>query len=260
MKTFDDEAFLLEIYRGIPFFRTIYNGNFFSCLRIEVLTKCFLFNKSWEDSSSKNAIPPDFYNERHKIMMEIMRIDDCIGKVNGKKIENSFSRSNNLAKRILGDNYKKNINGILFTNPDTTNSTNFNFRGYIKNFNKVFLKHSNKIEMYRKNHPNCKDVIFFILDQSNNYVQVSRKEDLKKENQKNPYLENCVIHNCFMDDIFLKTIEESKVDYVIWVKYHSIIFVNGKKKKLPEVCIFDVKHMKEKFKHRFNHELMLKLN
>lgn len=32
--------------------------------------------KIWIDSSGKNDLPPDYYNEKRKLMMDVMRIDD----------------------------------------------------------------------------------------------------------------------------------------------------------------------------------------
>ena len=32
--------------------------------------------KNWIDSSSKKDLPPDFYNDNLKLMMDVMRIDD----------------------------------------------------------------------------------------------------------------------------------------------------------------------------------------
>lgn len=32
--------------------------------------------KQWVDTSAKNELPPDFYNDKLKLMMDVMRIDD----------------------------------------------------------------------------------------------------------------------------------------------------------------------------------------
>ena len=150
MKTLDNEQLLLDIYRTIPSSSVVYFGRFFSCLRVELLTKSLLFSKSWINSSAKNTPPPDFHNKKHKIMMEFMRVDDCINKIKGKHVANSFERSNKLAKNLFGKDFKHE-DCVLFTLPNTTNSEEFNFKGYTKNFEKVVLKHADKVENYRKN-------------------------------------------------------------------------------------------------------------
>lgn len=164
MKTLNDEQFILDLYKQVPSHKIAYFGRFFPCLKIETLTKSVFFSRSWINSSSKSDPPPDFHNDKHKIMLEVMRIDDCANKVNGKKIDNSFAKSNKMAYKLLGENYKKDINGYLFTIPDTNNSTEFNFKSYLNNFKRVLLKHSNHVQDYHKNYPKCKTTVFLVCD------------------------------------------------------------------------------------------------
>lgn len=257
MKTFNNEQFLLEIYRTIPTYKIQYLGRFFSCLKIELLTKSVFFSKSWIDSSAKDMLPPDFHNNKHKIMMEVMRIDDCVNKINKKHVCSSFERAKMVEKSILGDNYK-NKNGMLFVVPDTTNSDEFNFKGYMKNFERVVLKHASKVEKYKENYPNCKTTVFLICDETNNYIQVNCIDDLSKENEKNVVLENFKIHYHFMDSYFIDIIKKSNADFVIWWGYGKSIFVNGKHIKSPQICIYDVKHFKETG-FKYDHNLMFKV-
>ena len=76
MITLDDEELIWNIYKNTPSYKVKYFGNFFSCMRIYILTRSKLFSKSWINSSSKADLPPDFHNNKHKIMMEFMRVDD----------------------------------------------------------------------------------------------------------------------------------------------------------------------------------------
>ena len=94
METMDNESFVIKNFKSILYGKIAYFGNFFHCFRIERLIKSFLFAKSWIDSSSKDSLPPDFHNEKHKIMMDVMRIDDCVNEKNGKKIANAFQKEN----------------------------------------------------------------------------------------------------------------------------------------------------------------------
>ena len=48
--------------------------------------------KTWIDASSKNALPPDFYNNKFKLMMDVMRIDDhtFVDKNGNLKVQNKY--------------------------------------------------------------------------------------------------------------------------------------------------------------------------
>lgn len=259
MDTLDNEKFIFDLYKKVSSHKIKYFGRFFSCLKIEILTKNFLFSNSWINSSSKSDPPPDFHNDKHKVMLEVMRIDDCVNEINDKKIDNTFAKSNKLARRLFGNDYKKTVDGYFFSIPNTNDSDEFNFKGYLSNFKKVLLNHSNKIENYRENYPKCKTTIFLICDESNSYVQVSDEKDLNKKEEVNVNLNNFKVHYCFWDSNFIEIIKKCNADFVIWWGYNKTIFVNNKKIKYPEVCIYDVKYFKEKG-YEYNHELMFKIN
>lgn len=258
MHTMDKEKTIYSYYRMIPSRKIIYFGRFFHCLRIERITKSYLFSRSWIDSSAKNQRTPDFYNDKFHMMMEFMRIDDCIEKINGKKINNSFAKANIGAKKLLGNNYKKEMSGLLMYLPDTNDSKEFNYHGYINNFERVVLDHSSKVPQYRENHPKCKTTILFVCDESNNYVQVANKDDLCKEDDKNPILNGYKPHFQFNDSRFIEIIKKVQADYVIWFGFAKCLYNNGKKIKYPQVAIYDVNHIKYKGVD-YNEELMFKV-
>ena len=234
MKTFDDENMLFDIYINAKD-DVVYFGNFCKCKRIHILTKSILFKKSWIDSSAKSVPPPDFHNDKHHIMMEFMRIDDCTREMNNSDAKSSFERSNLLAKSYLGKKYKKDLNGNLITSINTSNLEVFNINGYLYNFNKAIKRHEKRIDLYKKNHPLCKEVIFFIFDESNNYA-------LKINTNAINYL---TPHKWYLDSKFLNIIKNCKADYIIWYGYSKIILHNGKRIKLPNICIYDIKNLKE---------------
>ena len=242
MNTMDDEKEVLNRYRLISSRKIVYVGRFFHCLRVERLTKSFLFSKSWIDSSSNGDLPPDFHNNKHKIMMDIMRIDDCVEKKKGRRVLNSFARTNLFMEKYFGKNYKEEHNGTLFFVPDTSNRDDFNYNGYIKNFKRVLDDHSNKVDNYRKNYPQCKACVLFICDESNNYIQLTEKTVIKDGELSGPIK----VHNQFLDKRFLDVIRNTKADYVIWFGYYKLLFINSREVKQPLVCIYDVKHMNKK--------------
>ena len=67
------ESFILELFNLIPLSKCVINGNSSKCKNVYKLIKKY---KDWIDSSSKKDLPPDFYSDKYKIMMEIMSIND----------------------------------------------------------------------------------------------------------------------------------------------------------------------------------------
>lgn len=177
----DRESELLNRYRSVSSLNIKFIGNFFSCLRVEILTHSILFRKSWTDSSAKDELPPDFHNDKHHIMMEMMRVDDCIGTLDGKHIPNVFEKENRSLKKAFGEHYKSDWNDVtVYFAPDTRDYTKFYYEGYLNNFKHTLLKHSSKIVNYKKNYPRCKKVIFFISDESSEYCETFSLGDKKK--------------------------------------------------------------------------------
>lgn len=229
VESFDDEAFILKIFRLIPSRKIKYVGNFFRCWRVKQLVKSTFFSKSWVDSS-KSGFPPDFHNDKHHIMLEIMRVDDGVG---GKRSPNSFERSKKYLKKNLGLDYKIRLKGCsLYFTPDTRDDTEYNCKAYLKNFDRVLTDHSNKVDSYHNNYPKCNTCVFMVCDESNSYYQSIDKDKI-------------IPHLCFCDKSFIDVIKKSKADFVIWLTTHKKpLIVNGKEIRQPWVCIYDVKHLK----------------
>ena len=247
LQSMDNENFVLKIFRLIPSRKIKFYGRALRCFRVERLIRSRFFSKSWVDSSSKSDTPPDFHNEKHHIMMEMMRIDDSVKKINGKKAINSFERANIYMEKHFECDYKNKMKGCsLFFVPDTSNDAQFKFKAYLKNFERVLINHSNKADEYRENYPKCKTLVLFICDESNGYYQkVAENKDL--------------VHLCFNDSAFIEIIKRCKADYLVWfTMYKTAINSNKKIIKQPLACIYDVKHIKQTGV-RYNHEKMIKI-
>jgi hypothetical protein len=222
------EQEIFDSFRKVPRSRIKYHGNFFRCLRIERLLKSHIYKRNWIDSSKDTS--PDFHNDRQHIMMEIMKIDDSVSPS-----VNSFYRKDKCLRSYIGDQYKDMIqNCTTFVIPDTTNDDEYNFDGYLKNFNRVLLDHSSKVGKYHEHFPNCKTCILFICDESSAYYQkINADQNL--------------IHICFNDSRFVNLIKELKSDFVVWYTPLKIVHNNRNKEiKLPLACIFDVKKLMPK--------------
>lgn len=260
MKTFNDEDLIFQSYKSIPSRRIRYVGNYFRCSRVFRLTRWLIYNKSWISNFSKNDPPPDFYNIKHKIMMEVMRIDDSVGDSTKKSESNSFKKTNQSLTYLFGKDYKAKRDDIsIYFLPDTSDTTKFNFSGYLKTFERVLTKHSNRVQLYRRNHPECNDLVFLVSDESNCYIQVASKEDLLKDGKMDIQLKNAIFHGWYSDNQFLKIIKNCGADYVIWVGWYKTILLNNKEIKTPLVCIYDVKNIKNDGVV-YDYDLMIKVS
>lgn len=200
--------------------------------------------EKWINSSRKNDMPPDFYNKKLKIMMDIMRFDDHAFVDKNKNIIN---KHNQRESKVTNDLIKKNEvfkaaakDGRLFINPfrDEEGDKDHNYERYLNNFKRVVGNHLDKIDNYKKNHPGYK-TLFFFFDESTPYIKLINCNPPKTMNDTF----HGELHQWWNDYNMIEIIQNSNLDYVIWFTPYK--FVNSfKKVKYPMAVIYDVKKIK----------------
>ena len=229
MKTYDNESLIIEKFKLIPTRNAILNGNYFRCRRV---FRSIKKTKKWKDTSSKDALPPDFYSDKYKLMMEMMAINDVEYLKNGKPINEQRSRQHELLSKTFGIDYKKVWNDVnlIINNDDSLD--NHNMESYKLSFERVVEKHRGKVEKYKMNHEGY-ELIFFIFDNSPAYYCVIDGKT--------------VIHTPLNDKYFVDYIKKLDVDYVVWFTSNKNIWDSKNKfVRLPIVGIYDVKNMGDK--------------
>lgn len=241
MNLYDDENEIMELFRSIencyvyfPYdaamVKTFYN-------RIHDVNLW----ENWVDNSAKNVPPPDYYSEKYKLMMEVMRIDDHAFKKKGKFINPTNARESERRREImsmLSEEQIKNSKLIVSVHSGLTTNEDHNYNYYITNFKYVLGEHSKKISLYRKNHPDCK-LAFFVFDESTPYLYVQDK-NLVKRGPKAGQMVQGQLHQFFFDSNFLDIIRKMDVDYLVWfAPYKHVRTMIGL--ELPKVIVFDVK-------------------
>lgn len=260
MKTADNESFILENFRTTSKKETLIWGDIFHCSKIRSSLVNYFKRKHWIDSSAKNAPPPDFYNDKLKFMMDIMRIDDNAYVDRKGKVQNPiYKKENELLKRYLGNDYKTVRNDIscyVVASSGLPTNQDHNFTRYFDNFKRVFEGHNGKIEKYKKNHPGYK-TIFFLFDESTAYFEALDKKSVKENPNEGevvcgkPHIPCC-------DKRFLDIIKDSKVDYVIWyMPYKLVQQANGKLINLPKCAIIERNKIPQKAFQIYNGQLMM---
>lgn len=196
--------------------------------------------RRWIDTSAKNELPPDFYNNKLKLMMDVMRIDDhAYIDDKGRVINRHNERESKLVEELISKNEMfKEIaeKGNLFITPDSGlrgyEDHNYNF--YVDNFKRVVSKHINKIEKYKKNHPGFK-TIFFVFDESSPYMKLIDCDVPKKPGD----LMHGDLHQWWNDSNMLNVIKNSDIDYLIWMTPYKFFNSVGKV-RYPLAMIYEV--------------------
>ena len=205
MTIFDDESEIISLFQDIP------ADKIFIDETLVDLVDCFNSIhdeekwKDWINSSGKNELPPDFYNDKLKLMMDVMRIDDhAYMDSNGKIINPTLQKESKIYKQ-LRETFGEDCKIIINAPTDLSTEEDHNFIYYLNNFKRVVSKHNGAIENYRKNHPGYK-TIFMVLDESSPYIYVKRKNRTSG-----------LLHLWFIDYNFISVINNIKADYVIWI-------------------------------------------
>lgn len=258
MKTFDNESHILENFSFVKQNEVQFIGNFFKCRRIYFSLKCFSCFHNWVDTSKSNDPPPDFYNKKLKLMMDVMRFNDSsFVDANGKIQNPIYRRESEIMRQYFGNDYKNKRNDIscyISTTSGLQGSEDHNFKRYYENFKRTFTKHNESIDLYRKNHPGYK-TIFFLFDESTQYVEVKDKCFLQCSSLK-PIVGKP--HLPFTDSKFLNIIADSKVDYVVWQTPWKL--QKGKRQKivkLPRCCVIERASIRKKHLNTYNYDLIM---
>lgn len=197
--------------------------------------------RKWINSSSKKELPPDFYNPRLKLMMDVMRIDDhAYVDKNGKVVNPHNKRESELVKELIRKNESFKLvaeQGNLFITPDSglRGYQDHNYDYYINTFKRVVGKHIKKIDNYKKNHPGFK-TIFFVVDESSPYFKCFDKNRPRKVGERF-YGEP---HFWWIDKNMVNCLKESDVDYLIWMAPYKY-FHSEERVMLPHIIVMDVK-------------------
>lgn len=198
--------------------------------------------KDWVESSGKADPPPDFYNPKIKMMMDVMRVDDhAYVNERGKIINPVNQRESKIRKELE----KSSIMGLLSNDAsiiinavtDLPEREDHNYEFYYENFKRVIKKHIESIPLYKKNHPGY-DTVFFIFDESSGYVLA--EDELQAKRCISPgEMFYCRPYLHFIDKRFVELFAEADIDYVIW--YSPYKHFDSDMPELPFTCIYDVK-------------------
>ncbi len=256
MGIFDKESEIIEYFQtiGSPSEVALIPEN-------EEMERVFqsIFNEEswtkWTDTSRKNDPPPDFYCDEDGLMMDVMRVDDH-GYISekGKTVNPTLTREREVTRELQENGILGQIPGAklhLIVDTKLPTEEDHNYRFYRDNFVRTVEAHKKKIHRYRENHPNCK-VIFFVFDESSAYVESLRKT-------KNPVkgqLHCGRVHFWFNDSAFIKVLQDSDIDYLVWFTPYKLIEFLGKGLELPRAVVYNIKELPQE-QFEYNEDCMM---
>ena len=239
---FDNEKSILEWFRNDIGHELYIPVNGEDCKKIYTSLVNNKEFSEWIDSSGKSDPPPDFYNPKAKMMMDIMRVDDH-GHINedGKYI-NPVNQQESKIQRELRSGVMKSFPNIeIFVNAvtDLPGKEDHNYDFYLENFKRTIAKHIRSIPLYTANHPDYQ-TIFFVFDESSGYVVAADEETASRGvRQGERFLGSPYVP--FVDKRFAEVFLGTDIDYLIW--YTPFNDFETDMPLLPNVCIYDVKNL-----------------
>ena len=229
-------------------------NDFFSCKDSEI----YLFNEKnekilqnvrnfeeWNCSSSKSDPPPDFFSDKYKLMLEVMRVDDHAyinekGKIINPHIKKENETYKEIQKFVRDNNILYSGDIIVNTVTDLPTQDDHSYDKYIVNFKRVIENHDSSYDLYKTNHKNHK-LIYLILDESSSYME---KEGFNVNNSSVGDIVQAKLHLFFFDEKFVSVLKNSKADYFIW--YAPFKHFDSKEKiELPQAVIYSKTDLKK---------------
>ena len=119
MNFFDDESKIIECLQDVQLNKVFLSNDIAAVKEIFASIHDTEEWKLWSNSSGKSDPPPDFYNDKLKVMMDVMRIDDhAFENKNGKIVNPTNQQESMIQKEIrksgMLDNFP-NVKDVMVT-------------------------------------------------------------------------------------------------------------------------------------------------
>lgn len=201
------------------------------------LRNAFVNEKAWIDNHQKTNNPPDFYSDKHKLMVEIMSVNDNERPNNkGKTIDPVKMQSEKMIKHLENTGFLDDFsnNAIILPNPklpELSREEFHNYDYYVSSFNRIIGSHIKQIPTYRKNHPD-KKLIFLIMDESAAYIKLPFDRCLVNSQVGDPFPISNRSHIWWRDKNLLKVFKDADLDYILWYTPFKRILISDEYKEL----------------------------
>ena len=197
--------------------------------------------REWHNSAGKGAPPPDYYNTKLGVMMEVIRIDDHghVGE-NGKYINPVNKKESQIQKELR--KHMDCSDAYIFVNARTDLSTleDHNYSFYKENFVRTVKKHAENISLYKSNHPDFK-LAFLVFDESSAYIETDDPMIISQGKiAKGQPIFGRRYHYPVLDNNFMSIFKDYPVDYLIIFAPFKSYFSQSVDQEYPHVCVVDL--------------------
>ncbi len=252
MNYFDNEEHIIDLLQNTSIRDVLFLNHSIGLIGFYYSLKIKHFYKNWVNNSGKSKNPPDFYNDKTKTMMEVMRFDDYeTGSNSPNTIESKKIKEINEVRRNNGLNTFDNKTLKIIYLPDLNNASESSLDIQYNNFKRVFEKHAKHIGLYKENHPGYK-LAFMLFDESAGYVErvLGKNTDYKPGDRIFGLFK---YYRPVQDERILSEILKADIDYLIW--FSPFIQGDNRNGHLPKVFLLDVKkakrHRIKTFKYKY---------
>ena len=174
----------------------------------------------WTNNSDNTGSPPDFFNKREKIMLEVMRVDhytyfDAKDRPHNKNTENI----GRIVRSLIDDGKTDILDEFLIVGAVDLDEheADYSYRRYLDSFRWVLDKHISSIPTYRNDYPGYK-LVFLIFDESASYAIADGYQDITSEGTLiSKRIGDVNMHIPCLDEAFFSVLRDKDIDLVIWV-------------------------------------------
>lgn len=216
----DDENVIMEDVRDVQ--------NRDVCFVTESAFEKYLYKSimldwpKWTVNNGHDAPPPDYFSTSHKLMFDVMRINDSeitIIKSNGdKKFKNQILAKEksvlNEIKSAFPSIPSRNIH--INVMPDEDYDKTHNYKQYYEHANRVFDDHIKSVPMCRDLHPDYK-MGFLVMDETESYLKHQNILDAQEPLNPNKLYEvDGIPHLPFIDKRIIQRLLQGNIEFLIW--------------------------------------------
>lgn len=176
----------------------------------------------WTTNNGHSSEPPDFFSRDHKLMFDVMRINDSETTTTTKRGKvvyyNPILKKERDYIREIQKSFPNVSEDNIFVNaaPDGDYDKTHNYQNYYKHAQKVFSAHIERIPRCRELHPGSR-MGFLVMDETESYLQHKDIMDAAAPYDMNKvYQVLSVPHIPFVDERFMRCLFEADLEFVIW--------------------------------------------
>ena len=231
MGRYDNENVIISEARSVPAEKTCFLTK--SPFERQLYRAVIKEWPKWTINNGHDNIPPDYFSCDHKLMFDVMRINDSESVITTKRGKDLLynpvkSKERSMLHEVQSFAKELSLNisiDNIFVNgePDGNYDAIHRYKFYHEQAQRVFLSHIESIPLCRSLHPNYK-MGFFVVDETESYIEHANPVDAWKPfDAQKPYLVSAIPHIPFQDVRFVEPLMTGDIDFIIWYMPYKLL-------------------------------------